>query len=387
MNKVFGIEIYNHNHSASLDLPATDYQLLDVMGKLRMQEEDHLTIEVCRFNDAAEGISVVLENDLSLFELNALAKRVSEFQIDDHTAFHALVSVELEKGMKTVPLKRLLDLAHSTDCCEVHPGIYSYEELGHFYVENDLVPELKDLPEQALPMLDYEGIGRKLSQEEGGILDPGGYVTQTSDLKEVPNEKFLPPSKPSYTILLGLASDQWEAVLEMPADCSALDHALTQLNADDWSKVQIHCLDCAAPTLIPHIGSESNVAHINRLAQRMQTLDDKQLTKFKAVLEAAEEYSVLGAANIACNLDDYLFSPQFLEPEDMARDFLESGMGSGSETLKDFVNLIGYGYKLMEEQNCVLTDYGMVNREDGQALKGQSASAKQILRGMEEMTM
>lgn len=199
MDKVFGIEIYNLDRWESLDLPATDYQLLDMMEKLKMQEGDHPTIEVCKFNDATEGIGVVLEDDLNLFELNALARRLSEFQPTDHTAFHALVSLELEEGVDTVPLKRLLDLAYSTDCCEVHPDVNSYEELGHFYVESGLIPELKGIPDQALSMLDYEGIGKKFSQEEGGILDPGGYVTQTSDLKKAPQGIVIPPSRPSYT--------------------------------------------------------------------------------------------------------------------------------------------------------------------------------------------
>ncbi len=52
-----------------------------------------------------------------------------------------------------------------------------------------------------------------------------------------------------------------------------------------------------------------------------------------------------------------------------------------------FVDLEGYGQRLMEEQCGAMTDYGMVCREDGQCLKTSLTSTGPIQRGMEGMTM
>lgn len=90
-------------------------------------------------------------------------------------------------------------------------------------------------------------------------------------------------------------------------------------------------------------------------------MDSEELAKLKAVLEATDDLSVLGAIQAANTLDEYLFSPQYAAPEDVARDFLESCMGSNAEALLPHVNLYAYGQALMQEQQCALTEYGLIS--------------------------
>jgi len=390
LNKVFAIEICYKDRETEFQLPATDYQLLDVVDKLGIIEEVKPSISIYQYGEGFENLADVLDHDdLDLFELNALAKRLSQFELEDMMAFHSLVSTRLEYREDSIPVRELLDFAYSTDCCEVHPGIETFEDLGHFYVESDLIPELKGVPDRSLPFLDYKAIGKKFSEEECGVLVPGGYVTQSSELKEVAKNMSFAPPVPNYTILLQLEREGVSVKLPLPAQSIGVDSALRAVNSFGWSDplLQVTCLDCAAPSLIPILGGRDDPDDLNRLAWQIDKMGPQQLIKFRATLDAVEDWSLSGAIRIAHNLDDYLFSPQFLEPEDMARDFLKSGMGPGAETLEEFVNMIGYGQKLMEEQKCALTDYGMVSREDGQALKGQTASTKQTQRGMDEMTM
>lgn len=385
MNKIFKVQIYNKDREAELWLPATPYQLLDIVDKLQIIEEVRPSIYISQYDEHFKNLNVVMEDELDLFELNALAKRLSQFALEDMVAFHALVSIELEHtDGDELMVRELLNLAYSTDCCDVHLGIDTYEELGRFYVENDMIPELKNLPEETLAFLNYEGIGKKLCKEEGGMLVPGGHVTQTSELKKLSDTMEFGIQKPEYTMLLKLSYDQKDTVLMLPAESSMLESALEKVGAPDFDKVQIQCLDCAASSLIPHIGDGDNIAHINRLAQQLCTLDEKSLTKLNAVLEATEDYSALGATHIAYNLDDYLFSPQYATPDDMARDYLSSSLGEPAmETLLKYLNLYGYGEALMKEQECAMTEYGLVSREDGQCLKTSlTPSAQPEMSGM-----
>ena len=109
-------------------------------------------------------------------------------------------------------------------------------------------------------------------------------------------------------------------------------------------------------------------------------MDKTVLTKFKAVLEATEDFSVLGATHTADALDEYLFTPQYASPEDMARDFLESSLGeAGMSTLLPHINLYAYGRALMEGQECTLTEYGLISREDGQSLKLMEQSGMEMM--------
>lgn len=391
MSKVFVIEICNKDQETELQLPATDYQLLDVMEKLGIIEEVKPTVSIHQYGESFDGLADVLDHDdLDLFELNALAKRLSQFELEDMISFHSLVITRLEQREDDISVRELLDFSHSTDCCEVHLGIESFEELGHFYVENDLVPELKGIPDRSLPFLDYKAIGKKFSEEECGILVPGGYVTQSAEIKEVSKNMTFAPPTPNYTILLELEREGMSVKLPLPAKPDEIDSALREINSFGWSDplLQVTCLDCAAPSLIPILGGRDDPDDLNQLAWLIDKMGPKQLTKYKATLDAVEDWSLSGAIRIVHDLDDYLFSPHLTDPEAVALDFLSSGVGESSmETLLQYVNVYGYGKALIEEQNCVTTDYGLISREDESHPSILKQHPSPIQGSMEEMQM
>lgn len=388
---MFAIEICNQDQKAELQLPATDYQLLDVIEKLGIIEEVKPSVSIYQYGEGFENLADVLDHDdLGLFELNTLAKRLSQFELEDMMAFHSLVSTRLEYREGNISVLELLDFAHSTDCCEVHPGVETFEELGHFYVESELVPELTGIPDKSLPFLDYKAIGEKFSKEECGVLVPGGYVTQSSELKEVAKDMSFAPPVPNYTILMQLEREGMSVKLPLPAQSVGIDSALRAVNSFSWFDplLQVTCLDCAAPALIPILGGRDDPDTLNQLSWLIDQMGPKQLTKFKATLDAVEDWSLPGAMKVAHHLEDYLFSPNITDPELMAMDFLSSSVGESSmNTLLKFVNLYGFGQALIEEQKCAVTDYGLISREDGQHPSSLVRHSSPLQHGMEEMTM
>ena len=380
MDKVFQVSLFNekdgHDYYAELMLPATPYELLDALERLQFEEGDKISCDIedyGRFHFLSPG----MENKPNFLALNALAQRLALLDEDGQIAFDALVRIERDKGITSCPLERLVDLAYSTECCDVYPGVSNYGELGYHYVENDLVPSLKDIPEEDMVFIDYERIGKKISGEEGGVLISRGYVLQTEDLKEVFQTLDLTLRKPEYTILLGLTYGEEQTILKLPADPLTMDDALEHLGALGFGGVEIKCLDCAVPILIPTIGNEDNIAHINRLAGMIQEMEPGQLTKFKAVLTATGEHTVLGATDIAHSLDDYLFTPGLTSAYDVGLNFLESELGAyAAETLLPHVNLYGYGNTLLKEQKAEVTEYGLVSREGGQSLRHTMETVK-----------
>lgn len=97
MNKVFEIEICNKDQEIEFQLPATDYQLLDVIEKLGIIEEVKPSVSIFQYGEGFENLADVLNHDaFDLFELNALAKRLSQLELEDMMAFHSLVSTRLE---------------------------------------------------------------------------------------------------------------------------------------------------------------------------------------------------------------------------------------------------------------------------------------------------
>lgn len=395
MDKViFSLEISDskEHRYASLALPATDYEMLDVLDKFGVQDETPLRWQV-EAHQRFGCLVPFLDGSGSLNDLNHLARELAQMDQDIGIAFEGLLRVENEKK-EPFGLPTLIDLAHNANrgVCYVQP-VRSDQELGEFYVDNDLLPELAALPDDIIKLLDYGKIGREQREGECGVYvpqrwdSPGGYVTQHTEMESIYDSLPHAPQKPAAAIILQLEHDLFQTRLELPADSQAMDAALDAIAAGGWDDaIHIRCLDCAAPALISSIGDDDNIAHINRLAQTLAEMDPPQLTKFKAVLAATEDLSVLGATHIAHNLDEYLFTPQYTSPEDMARDFLLSSLGEPAmATLSKYVNLYGYGEKLMEEQQCGLTEYGMVSREDGQCLKTSLSPTASIQGGMEMM--
>ncbi len=386
MREVFEVHVSSHANDIQAFLPITPYQLLDMLEQLRLQPDESPSVDIHECKEPFESLRAAMHCDCSLKEINDLATLLSPLDEEGQIAFAGLVKMESDKMEGPVPVGKLVDLAYSVDCCDVHPGVASYEELGRFYVEQGLYPELKSIPEENLPLLDYKRIGEKFSKEEGGVLVSGGYVLQTSDLKQAPQTLDPKPRKPEYAILMKVSQAGRTAQLPLPASPHAMDYVLDAIGARDWSGVSLECQDCAATPLIPFLGGEDNIAHINRLAGMLAEMDDKQFTKFKAVLDATENYSVLGATHLATTLDEYILTPQHLTARDFARDSICASMGEAATAkLCPFVQLEMYGVELMEEQGCALTDYGMVSREDGQCLKTSLSPSDSVQGGMTMM--
>lgn len=377
--------------SATLCLPATPYELLDVLDRTRVKDVGELYVQVEEYHRFPQ-LAPFLTEELDLCELNALAQKLSELDERQSASFEGLVNMEIEKR-EPFGVPRLIDLAYSADCCHVVPEARDDASLGRFYAENGFVPKVESLSDELFEMLDFQKIGRECRTGEGGVFTGGGYVTQHTELAEAYKDMDLTLKEPDYMILLEISLDFFhdpgcasgKAVqLKLPAEPKELDAALDAIGAGGWREVDIICLDCRVPAITPHIDGDGNIAHINRLAQKLQVMDGKELAKFKAVLEATEDFSVLGATHTIDALNEYLFTPQYASPEDMARDYLASTMGDEpTETLLPHVNLHAYGQALIQEQECTLTEYGLISREDGQPVREMQNQPSQG--GMEMM--
>lgn len=387
MGNVFTVETKGKRDVwLEVNLPLTPCGMLDLLDKEGLTPAESPMGQICD-SKISRTLKQVLGNDhYNLYELNVLAGKLAVMSDAQLVALDGLVKMEKEKMEGPIPLGKLIDLSHSVDCCHVVPEVSNDDQLGRFYAENGFLPETEGLPEALFEILDYEFLGRRARVNEGGVFTDGGYVMRDGELNEVFASLDLKPRKPEHAILLEASTGDHVAQLPLPNSPQAMDAILDIIGAKDWGDVSLRCLDCRAPTLIPAIGDGDNIAHINRLAGMLEHMDDKQLTKFKAVLDATEDFSVLGATHIATTLDDYLFTPQYLTAEDMAKDYIRSSMGEPAATqLYPFVQLAQYGQALMEDEECALTDYGMVSREDGQCLKTSLSPTGPVQGGMSMM--
>ena len=156
MDKVFRVELSGDNRRyCELDLPATDYELLDALERLQLRPGDKPGWEFIEHTDF-QFLHAHLTNECDLYQLNALATRLAQMDSRDKIAFEGLFNMEVDKKYGPISIATMIDLAYSTDCCHVVEGVTTDAQLGEFYAENDFMPELNELPDSIFQLLDFD---------------------------------------------------------------------------------------------------------------------------------------------------------------------------------------------------------------------------------------
>lgn len=384
--KLFSVYLTSTDYSklayAKLELPASPWELLDALDKARLPEGDSLYLEIIDYHEFEVLRSCLTCSATNLPELNDLAERLSRLDERQHTAFEGLVRVELQK-QEPLTLKRLRDLAASADCCHVVESVVSDGQLGRFYAENGFVPEVEGLPDAVFELLDFEKIGEMARTGECGVYVPsgiselGGYVVQHSDLNSAPEILLCRPVEPDYAIHLRLAARHQDlpfggtdvVELKLPAEDSVLEMAVRCLGYVDWGEVECTCLDCKVPQLKEHITSAVPFETIKQLGDALTQMPTQNLPAYKALIAVTECQHIEDALVLAEQLDEYSLSPSIACPEDAAAEELARLLPNESaKLLCPHINLHAYGQALLTSRNSIQSEYGLLERRDGQPI-------------------
>ena len=178
--KVFAVylakeDVPNSEAHATLELPASPWELWDAMEKVRLKDGEALYMEIDDYY-AFEYLAPHLEElDISLNELNDLAARLATLDEVQGIAFEGLFSMEVQRktnangGIITMQDMRDLAVSAKTDCYHVVDAADD-AQLGRFYAENEFVPELDGISDEVFEMLDFAGIGRMMRCSENGVF-------------------------------------------------------------------------------------------------------------------------------------------------------------------------------------------------------------------------
>ncbi len=379
MSKVFRVYAsQGRDNYAELDLPASDYEMLDLMERLRLEPGKPPYVEILEYLETFDYLERCLPGQPNIYQLNVLARKLSEFSgTQDMAAFEGLVGMEMQKGSASIELTRLIDFAHSTDRCVIAENAMTDFQLGKFLVENEFIEEANGLSDSALALLDYGKIGREHREEGGGVYTGFGYVEQASEIYCVSKAMDFQPRKPAYAILVNMAAmpltggriqKEDMVQLRLPASEGEMQAALEKLGRKDRNDVAASVWDSPLPWLNHTIYFEEELPQILELSTRLSELDGQgQLTKYKAILAANNCEDLSRALSLAGTVDEHLFEPKAGSPEDVAREELEVVIcEKDAETLMPYIDLQGYGRALLERDHAVITEYGLVERSGGE---------------------
>ena len=383
MSKVFRVYAsQGRDNYAELDLPASDYEMLDLMERLRLEPGKPPYVEILEYLETFDYLERCLPGQPNIYQLNVLARKLSEFSgTQDMAAFEGLVGMEMQKGSASIELTRLIDFAHSTDRCVIAENAMTDFQLGKFLVENEFIEEANGLSDSALALLDYGKIGREHREEGGGVYTGFGYVEQASEIYCVSKAMDFQPRKPEYAILVNMAAmpltggriqKEDMVQLRLPASEEEMQAALEKLGRKDRNDVAASVWDSPLPWLNHTMYFEGELPQILELSTRLSELDGQgQLTKYKAILAANNCEDLSRALSLAGTVDEHLFEPKAGSPEDVAREELEVVIcEKDAETLMPYIDLQGYGRALLERDHAVITEYGLVERSGGEQVQG-----------------
>ena len=371
---------YNEAY-AKLDLPATPWELWDVLDKLRLRDGEILYMEIDDYY-AFEYLAPHLEKlDISLNELNDLAAQLAALDEVQGIAFEGMFSMEVQKKVNAnggiITMQDMRDLAVSAraDCYHVVDAADD-AALGRFYAENDFIPELEDVSDTVFKMLDFAGIGRMMRQGENGVFVGSLYVLRDGELTAAPPCAKDLPEKPGYLyrVTLGLRpglNDTRTVTLELLATEAELSAAQEQLGTLKWENAVVLDYDGVIPNVadFADLPMEMNVFNSFSEAVRDIPFPERQLPKLKALLEQFEVKDIGTAMLLVEHLEDYILTPKLSSPQEIAIDQLRFMTDEHSvELLLPHLNLYAYGCDVIKEDNASLTPYGLLHRADYQPM-------------------
>lgn len=382
--KVFAVylakeDVPNSEAYATLELPASPWELWDAMEKVRLKDGEALYMEIDDYY-AFEYLAPHLEElDISLNELNDLAARLATLDEVQGIAFEGMFSIEVQRkvnangGIITMQDMRDLAVSAKTDCYHVVDAADD-AQLGRFYAENDFVPELEGISDAVFEMLDFAGIGRMMRCSENGVFVNSLYVLRDGELTTAPPVQKALPGKPGYLfqLTLGLHPDIGDArtvTLDLPAAEAELLDAQEQLGVEGWEGVTVIDYDGIIPYAADFTDLPMELEEFNAFTKAARDIPRSEVPKLKALLEQFEVRGIETALFLTEHLADYVLAPEISSAQETAIDHLRFMTDDHSaELLLSHVNLYAYGCDLIKEDNATLSPYGLLHRADYQPM-------------------
>ncbi len=143
---------------AYVTLPANKNAVIDAMDREKIFGETFLRITEC--DEVPELAGYEFTEEPTLNELNFLAKRLNEFS-EDKEDFTSLIAYRalLQRGFGTI--NEAINCTYNLQTIPVYP-CRNAEEYGEIVLDNEMLEELDNVPDEAYDLLDPEKVGRAM---------------------------------------------------------------------------------------------------------------------------------------------------------------------------------------------------------------------------------
>ena len=369
LTEIFRVELLSDDdQSSELILPAGDHALRDMYARLRQPLHSPFGWSLLRCR-GFEYLAPFIQDE-SLLSVNELARQLSGMDSRQRTAFEGITKRELELRRGPFGVEDLLHYAQSVDLCHVVSEATDDASLGRFYAENGFIPEVDDLPEKTLEMLDFAKLGRDMRRGENGVFTQNGYVLLHEEIDRTPVPVPDQPIYPDYVFLLKLEVNPFEnegliqpeqTELKLPASEEQLQQAVEQLAVGNWCEGLYTIEDSAIPNVLEESDTLGSLRKLNDLARAIAELSQEGFTKYKALLEATQCGNIEAALDYVSGLEQYTLNCNICSYEQLAKeDIFSFADAKTADMLIRHLNLDSYGREVEEQEHGCLTPYGYI---------------------------
>lgn len=355
--------------TAYVMLPANKNEVIDAMDREKIFGEILPRIERCDEVPELEGHEF---NDApTLDELNFLAKRIEEISEDKAilVAYRAL----LRKPFDT--LNEAINRTYNLETIPVYP-CKDFAEYGEIVLDNEILEELSDVPDEAYDLLDPNKVGRAMAEREGGVFIDGYYAVANSYEPALVYDEELSEPQEDWVFRLEVAgvpdkpedfSRMKTEILTLPADEDYMQDIAEALGEKHIDECSIMKFESALPQIDDSaMESAEDIYLLNEIAKKYSELSREDAAKFKAVLQNENWNSLDEAENILKSLSGYDFDISVTDASDFGRKYLSKLMPPDFDrSLLEGVNAAELARNVLRANGGVLTSYGAVSGYGG----------------------
>lgn len=340
------VKIRNRNddkHSINVYLPAEPlelYDMLDMIGSDNKYCNVYMNIDDERIPKAmCDG---GFYDDI--FKLNLLAQRLEQMSPAYTAGFKAVLMAHEDYN-----LDDLILVTYGMEAYPIYP-CKDFAELGEVVIDNDMIPEVENCPDELVEYLDKESIGRLAAEQFRGTF-VGGYYCEVADYE--PPDMAITISKPKrneFQILVGTDENtaQW---ITLPCNKKLSDKEIYGFRSP-----------------LPYIEDIDNASRLNELAEKVTALDKADLVKLKAVMELGEIEDVSGTIDVIDNLSEFDFDPNLRNESEFGREYLLKILPQNFKAeIFDSINMRDLGSRILNSKGGIVTSYGIISGQ-GQEL-------------------
>lgn len=371
-------EINNNGKFKNLDLPATYSQIQDALHLIGADEIADVRGRIS--NEEGASSLRFRYKECNIYELNYLAEKLENLEhLDAHKFVGAYYLKENEMNLeKAINLVLNIEQYENID---VFPA-RDEEELAEFYIECDLIPELKNLRAESFDWivehLDYEKIGQKLVEQTEGSFYSGNYVA-VDELVQIYDGNFtkIVPENYIFEVEFGYVDEKpndLSVILTLPTDNEIFNQIFNDFNVEDVDKINVYSFKSIIPTLEYMDFDASDINTLNNLAKNIENYkENDKINTFKAMIDTLEVISLEKVMKLCDFVEDFTLDSSVLNENQYGKEkFLEYM----PKEMVDCIDTTNYSLKKLEDDKAQITAYGALIPKDSISLEEKMSEEK-----------